>query len=84
MLYLDEEEMLARLDIVPCRGRDSLADTMVRESFTAKELDALAPLTKGDIECLKGDRYARYVPRPETIERLESRILAARRIKYGR
>ena len=69
---------------IPCRGRLTLAETCVRESFTAKELDSLAPLTKGDIECLKGDRYARYVPRPETIERVERRILAARRIKYGR
>ena len=84
MLYLDEEPMLIRADIVPCRGRTARADTMVQESFTAKELDALAPLIAGDCECLRENRYERYEPRPETIERIEKRIQAARRIKYGR
>ena len=69
---------------IPCRGRISLADSMIEESFTARELDALAPLSADDLECLRGDRYERYETRPETIGRMKARIMAARRIKYGR
>ena len=48
-------------------------------AFTMKQLDALAPLSEDDCECLR----AFYTPRCETIERLNKRILAAREIKYG-
>ena len=66
-------------EMVLCRGRVSREEITTKTSFTAKQLDALAPLSSDDCECLR----AFYTPRCETIERLNKRILAAREIKYG-
>ena len=61
-------------EMIPCRGPTDRGG-----AFTVKQLDALAPLSEDDCECLR----AFYTPRCETIERLNKRILAAREIKYG-
>lgn len=80
MFDLDEDDMLdIPVHIVPCRGRAGRPDTDYFESFTEKELDLLAPLAPGDSQ-----EMAQYsAPNPETITRLEQRIEAARRLKYG-
>ena len=83
MLYPEDDEYDPP-ETIPWRGRLSGKDTDHTGSFGAKELDASAPLTPGDCECLRSSRWDERDPRPETIERLEERILAARRIKYGR
>ncbi|MGH9931004.1 MAG: hypothetical protein ACREA9_17490 [Pyrinomonadaceae bacterium] len=66
---------------IPCRGRIALPETIRLESFTAKELDEVAPLSQHDRECL-GEAYW-YEPRPETIGRVEKRIQVAKGLKYG-
>ena len=83
MLYLDDDEYDPP-ETIPYRGRVSRGDTDHSGSFTASELDTSAPLTADDLECLRADRYYYHEPRPETKERLQNRILAARAIKYGR
>ena len=76
----DDMQLYIPTNVVPCRGRDGGAPTIVCESFNTKQLDALAPLAPIDQKAL-GERF---VPEKETIDRLEKRIEAARRLKYGR
>lgn len=65
--------------IVPCRGREGKLETDVCESFTAEELDAIAPLRAEDVRGLAD--YS--LLSDETVARMASRIQAARRLKYG-
>jgi hypothetical protein len=65
-------------NIIPHRGR-GLRDTNVSTEFTAKELDSVAPLQRGDAK----EMGEFSCPGPETIERMNERIKAAKRLKYG-
>ena len=62
--------------IHPTRERP---DTNVFTEFTAAELDAVAPLRQGDEKWLGEFCYTT----PELIERMDERIKAAKRLKYG-
>jgi len=72
--------MYPRENIVPCRGREMLHVTDVSGAFTAQDLDAIAPLAPEDSRDVGEDR----IPSSATIERLEARIAAARRLKHGK
>jgi hypothetical protein len=76
-----EDEMLYAPDrIVPARGRKGLADTdITSQNFTERELDLIAPLEPDDPIDIARD----HIPNSETIARFDSRIQAARRLKYG-
>ena len=64
--------------IIPHRSR-TLPDTNVSAEFSAKELDAMAPLQQGD-----ANEMGEYsFPSHEVIERMDRRIEAAKRLKYG-
>jgi hypothetical protein len=65
-------------NIIPRRGK-KLPDTNVFTEFTAKELDAIAPLQQGDEKGM-GEFDC---PTTEMIERMDERIQAAKRLKYG-
>ena len=73
----DEVEMIDC--VVPCRGRCALPERDVRATFSASELDDLAPIDQRDI----AELAERSCPRDETASNVERRILAARRLKYG-
>ena len=80
MLDFDEDEMLnISAAVVPCRGREARLDTDRDNDFTARELDELAPLAPGDAK----DLGEHSTPSSETLARVEKRIKAARRLKYG-
>lgn len=70
---------LDRHHIVSCRGRVRREDTDIHESFTAEQLDALAPLERGDTT----EMGELSIPGSDTIDRLQKRIEAAKRLKYG-
>ena len=82
MLEIDEEGMQYYRPelIVPCRGREGLADSFSHSAFTEDELDAIAPLAPRDPREMGEDR----TPSPDTIERIEERIKSAHLLKYGR
>jgi len=65
--------------IVPFRGREGQLETNVCLTFTADELDAIAPLKPEDVRGLSD--YS--LLSDETMTRMAARILAARRLKYG-
>jgi len=73
-------DSILRDRVIPLRGDFPLGDTSVRESFTKRALDAIAPLAPGDERWLGENCY----PSVETLERVEKRIEAARKLKYGR
>jgi hypothetical protein len=66
-------------NIVPCRGRAGKYDTHQLASFTETELDQLAPLDSRDPK----EMGEFCIPSSETIARVQRRIQAARRLKYG-
>lgn len=61
------------------RPARELPDSHVGEEFTAKELDAIAPLAPGDAQWF--GEFCR--PPIETVERMDRRIKAAKKLKYG-
>jgi len=80
VLDFDEDDMLITpYRVVPDRGRAGQFESNVCESFTAEQLDALAPLEPDDAR----EMGAYTTPRSETISRVQKRIQAARRLKYG-
>lgn len=66
--------------LVPCRGREDRLATNPCDTFSTRQLDELAPLEPHDASEL-GDYCT---PSSETITRVQKRIEAARRLKYGR
>ena len=73
-------DLMLRDTVVPYRGDYPRADTRGdRASFTKSDLDKIAPLAPGDERWLGENCF----PSCETMERVEARIEAARRLKYG-
>lgn len=61
-----------------CRGRLTQPETAPSTSFTRKQLDSAAPLTKNDMW-----RLAHNKPNTFTKMAVQRRIEEARRLKYG-
>jgi len=73
-------DLMLRDTVVPLRGDFPRADTRGdRASFSKSDLDKIAPLAPGDERWLGENCF----PSCETMERVEARIEAARRLKYG-
>jgi hypothetical protein len=64
--------------VIPRQGK-GLPDTNVFTDFSAEQLDAIAPLEKGDSH----EMGEFSCPSTEAIERMDERIKAAKRLKYG-
>ena len=72
-------DLMLRDSIVPYRGDFRGMDTRTEKTFSVRKLDEIAPLVAGD-EKWMGENC---IPSAETIERVQARIEAARRLKYG-
>lgn len=73
-------DLILRDQMVPYRGNAPREATRTEETFSVRRLDEIAPLAPGD-EKWMGENV---IPSAETIERVQARIEAARRLKYGR
>lgn len=80
--YLDDDMPILFSDLLAavsqCRGRPGLRETLSKESFTAEQLDAAAPLTKKDLLSLQTGN-----PSARAKEKYRRRLETARRLKYG-
>lgn len=66
--------------VIPWRDREARDNSCVRSAFTMRELDAIAPLEPQD----QNDLIVYAMPLPGTRNRMQARIEAARKLKYGR